>query len=50
MLHLISGNILNIQIADAIVCPCNTVGVMGKGLALDFKKAFPKMFDVYKAR
>lgn len=27
----------------------NTVGVMGKGLALQFKKAFPHNFNVYKA-
>lgn len=28
--------------ADVLVCPVNCVGVMGKGLALEFKKRFPK--------
>ncbi|WP_424540123.1 macro domain-containing protein [Shewanella xiamenensis] len=34
--------------ADAIINTVNTVGVMGKGLALQFKKAFPDNFKVYK--
>ena len=33
---------------DMIVCPVNCIGVMGKGLALQFKKAFPSMFLKYK--
>lgn len=36
--------------ADAIVNTVNTVGVMGKGLALQFKKLYPKMFAEYKER
>lgn len=42
-----TGNILHDQ-ADAIINTVNTVGVMGKGLALQFKKAFPDNFKVYK--
>ena len=42
-----TGNILHDQ-ADAIINTVNTVGVMGKGLALQFKKAFPDNFNVYK--
>ncbi|WP_299493418.1 macro domain-containing protein [uncultured Shewanella sp.] len=42
-----TGNILHDQ-ADAIINTVNTVGVMGKGLALQFKKAFPENFKVYK--
>lgn len=34
--------------AQVIVNPVNTVGVMGKGLALEFKKRYPKMFIEYK--
>lgn len=41
------GNILHDQ-SDAIINTVNTVGVMGKGLALQFKKAFPENFKVYK--
>lgn len=33
---------------NMIVCPVNCIGVMGKGLALQFKKAFPTMFLKYK--
>ncbi|MEP4052916.1 MAG: macro domain-containing protein [Litorimonas sp.] len=34
--------------SEAIVNPVNTVGVMGKGLALMFKKKFPENFHAYK--
>ncbi len=33
--------------AQALVNPVNTVGVMGKGLALQFRKRFPDMFRAY---
>jgi O-acetyl-ADP-ribose deacetylase (regulator of RNase III) len=33
---------------DALVNPVNTAGVMGKGLALQFKKAFPACFTAYE--
>ena len=33
---------------DALVNPVNCVGVMGKGLALAFKKHYPEMFATYK--
>lgn len=33
---------------DMIVCPVNCLGVMGKGLALQFKEAFPDMFEHYR--
>jgi O-acetyl-ADP-ribose deacetylase (regulator of RNase III) len=32
---------------EALVNTVNTVGVMGKGIALQFKKAFPENFQVY---
>ncbi|EWH09023.1 ADP-ribose binding domain-containing protein [Catenovulum agarivorans DS-2] len=47
MIHYKQGNILHEQ-TQAIVNAVNTVGVMGKGLALQFKKAFPDNFKVYK--
>lgn len=34
---------------DALVNPVNTVGVMGKGLALQFKQAYPENFRDYNA-
>lgn len=44
----VSGDIFASD-ADAIVNAVNCVGVMGKGLALQFKKRFPENFKVYKS-
>ena len=42
-----SGDLLAAEV-DALVNAVNTVGVMGKGLALQFKKAFPDNFRTYE--
>ena len=42
------GNILEADV-QALVNTVNTVGVTGKGIALQFKKAFPGMFREYEA-
>jgi len=36
--------------AQALVNAVNCVGVMGKGVALEFKKAYPAMFEDYAER
>jgi hypothetical protein len=36
--------------ADAYVNTVNCVGVMGAGIALEFKKRYPKMFEHYRAQ
>lgn len=41
------GNLLDDN-ADALVNTVNTVGVMGKGIALQFKRRFPAMFKDYE--
>lgn len=41
------GDILKAD-AEALVNTVNTVGVMGKGIALAFKKAYPQNFEEYK--
>lgn len=41
------GNLLRADV-DAVVNTVNTVGVMGKGIALQFKKAYPRMFKEYE--
>ena len=43
----ISGNIFNTK-AMAVVNTVNCVGVMGKGIALDFKLRYPEMFKEYQ--
>lgn len=42
-----SGNIFNSS-ANTLVNTVNCVGVMGKGIALDFKKRYPDMFLAYQ--
>jgi O-acetyl-ADP-ribose deacetylase (regulator of RNase III) len=41
------GNLLE-STADALVNAVNTAGVMGKGIALQFKQAYPANFQAYK--
>jgi O-acetyl-ADP-ribose deacetylase (regulator of RNase III) len=47
MIELRHGDILKAK-ADALVNTVNTVGVMGRGIALQFRKAFPEMFKAYE--
>jgi len=48
MIRFKAGDILA-EDADALVNAVNCVGVMGRGLALQFKKAFPANFKAYAA-
>ena len=47
MIHFTKGNMMTSS-AEALVNTVNTVGVMGKGIALQFKEEFPKNFLAYK--
>jgi O-acetyl-ADP-ribose deacetylase (regulator of RNase III) len=47
MIRFTEGNLLEAK-AEALVNTVNTVGVMGKGIALMFKEAFPENFRLYK--
>ena len=46
MIKYITGNILESS-ADALINTVNTVGVMGKGIALQFKNAFHNNYKAY---
>lgn len=48
MIEFTRGNLLDAE-AEALVNTVNCVGVMGKGIALMFKEAFPDNFKAYKA-
>ncbi len=48
MIELVQGDILQAD-AEALVNTVNCVGVMGRGIALQFKKVFPENFKSYKA-
>lgn len=47
MIRYTTGNLLEAN-AEALVNTVNCVGVMGKGIALQFKQAFPDNFDRYR--
>lgn len=47
MIRYIDGNLLESD-AEALVNPVNCVGIMGAGLAKQFKDKYPDMFDRYK--
>lgn len=45
---LVRGDLLQAD-TQALVNPVNCVGVMGKGLALQFKKKYPGMHAQYRS-
>lgn len=47
MIHYVKGNLLESE-AQALVNTVNTVGVMGKGIALQFRESFPENYRVYR--
>lgn len=47
MIKYVTGNILDSEV-EALVNTVNTDGIMGKGIALQFKKAFPTNFKLYQ--
>src|SRR3954471_22998601 len=47
MIEFTRGDLLAADV-EALVNAVNTVGVMGKGLALQFKRAYPTMFEDYR--
>lgn len=48
MIELTQGDILKAD-AEALVNTVNCVGVMGRGIALQFRKTFPENFKAYEA-
>jgi len=47
MIEITQGNLLTAPV-EALVNTVNTEGVMGKGIALQFKQAYPEMFKAYE--
>ena len=47
MIVFTKGNLIEADV-EALVNTVNTVGVMGKGIALQFKQAFPENFKTYQ--
>lgn len=47
MIQVQQGNLLEADV-EALVNTVNCVGIMGKGIALQFKQAFPANFQVYQ--
>ena len=46
MIQFVTGNLLKAP-TEALVNTVNTVGVMGKGIALQFKEKYPENFSAY---
>src|SRR3990167_2967302 len=47
MIEISKGNLLEAPV-EALINTVNTEGVMGKGIALQFKQAYPAMFKAYE--
>ncbi len=47
MIQYLTGNLLEHD-AEALVNTVNTVGIMGKGVALQFRQAFPDNYEAYR--
>ena len=47
MIKISQGNLIEAK-AEALVNTVNTVGIMGKGIALQFKQAYPENFNAYQ--
>ena len=47
MIEITTGDILAAD-AEALVNTVNCVGIMGRGIALQFRKAFPDNFKAYE--
>ena len=48
MIEYKTGDIIA-EDTEALVNTVNCVGIMGRGIALQFKNAFPENFEAYKA-
>jgi O-acetyl-ADP-ribose deacetylase (regulator of RNase III) len=48
MIEHVSGNLLEANV-EALVNTVNTVGIMGKGIALQFRQAFPENYQAYRS-
>lgn len=46
MIKFVKGDIFQAKV-EALVCPVNCVGIMGKGLALAFKQKYPLYYRAY---
>ena len=47
-MNFTQGNLLDARV-EAVVNTVNTVGVMGKGIALMFREKYPENFRAYEA-
>jgi O-acetyl-ADP-ribose deacetylase (regulator of RNase III) len=47
MVELTRGNLLDAEV-EAVVNTVNTEGIMGKGIALQFRKAYPENYEAYQ--
>jgi O-acetyl-ADP-ribose deacetylase (regulator of RNase III) len=46
--EFVSGDLLNTEGLRVFAHGCNCTGVMGKGIALEFKRRWPRMYEEYR--
>lgn len=47
MVHVLNGDLFEAPV-DLLVCPVNTKGVMGNGIALAFRYKWPNVYKTYR--
>jgi O-acetyl-ADP-ribose deacetylase (regulator of RNase III) len=50
MIHFTSGDLFAESHLDGLAHGCNCAGAMGKGIALEFRRRFPAMYEEYRRR
>src|SRR5262245_46989483 len=49
-IEFVSGDLFASSRLDAFAHGCNCAGSMGKGIAVEFRNRWPRMYEEYKAR
>ncbi|MEQ8453963.1 MAG: macro domain-containing protein [Sandaracinaceae bacterium] len=44
----VAGDLFSEPDLEALAHGCNCAGAMGRGIAVEFRKRFPEMYDIYK--
>lgn len=50
MIESRTGDLFSADDVDALAHGCNCAGAMGRGIAVEFKRRWPQMYEEYRAR
>lgn len=48
-IEFLKGNLFGAHELDALAHGCNCAGAMGKGIAVEFRRRFPEMYEEYRS-